>query len=92
MRSARDCAFDFRRNRTSSRHEQGRQRRIDPIADQPMDAGRVVSFPQWIGRQGHVGGPTRNCARWKDNRVTDGLVPAAASINIGASIGTLTSA
>jgi hypothetical protein len=26
-------AFDFRRNRTSSRHEQGRQRRINPIAN-----------------------------------------------------------
>ena len=61
-------AFDFWRNRTSSRHEQGRQRRINPVADEPPDAGRVVSFPQWIGRQRDVGRPTRNGARWKDNR------------------------
>jgi hypothetical protein len=58
-------AFGFRRNRTSRRHEQARERRIDTVPNESSHAGYIVSFPQWIGRQSYVCGPTRNGAAWK---------------------------
>ncbi len=73
-------AFGFRRNRTSGRHEQVRERRINAVANESTNAGSVVAFPEWISRQRHVCRPARNGARGEDNRVTDGLVAAATAI------------
>ena len=73
-------AFGLKRNRTSRRHEQVRKRYIDAVPNESSHAGGIVSFPQWIGRQSYVGGPTRNGASWKNDRVADGFVPAATPI------------
>jgi hypothetical protein len=72
--------FDFRRSRKSSRHEQIRQRRINAVANESPDAGRVISFPYWIRRQHDIGRPTGYGTRRKDNRVPDSLVAAATSV------------
>ena len=73
-------ALRIRRERARRLDEQRRERGFDAVTDEPAYARRVVPLPRWVDGQRNVGGPSRNRARWKDNRVADGFVSAAAPI------------
>ena len=57
-----------------------RQRLVDAVANEPPHAGRVIVLPLWIDREQHIGGPAGHGAGRQQDRVADGLIPPAPTI------------
>src|SRR5262245_5177524 len=57
-------------------HEQGRQRRVDAVSNEPSHATGVITLPDGIRRENDIGRPTRDGAGRQKDRVANRLVPA----------------
>ena len=61
-------------------NEQAGERRVNAISDESSYAAGIVALPHRVRRKNHIGGPSRYGAGWQENRVPDGFITAAASV------------